>query len=93
MATAQFRSAIAEPWISLPPVRVGKLPPGLGTPDVYVVVETEDKLLRIDVYVDERCAPFSDVLIWGDFVVIGLERLPRSAQPRRDQDDQRRDLL
>jgi hypothetical protein len=72
--TAEFREAISEPWLSLEPVRVGKPPSGLGTPDVYVIVDAGETLLRIDVYSpgDERCAPFQEVLIWGDLVVIGF---------------------
>ena len=73
MATAQFRDTIPGPWISIEPVRVGKLPAGLGTPDRYVVVEDGKKLLRIDVYLSryECGGPFEEVAIWGEFVLIG----------------------
>jgi hypothetical protein len=43
MATAEFRSAVSEPWASLQPVRVGKLPPGIGTPDRYVIVDAGER--------------------------------------------------
>lgn len=73
MATAEFRTAIWEPWTSLEPVRVGKVPSGVGTPDLYVIIDAGEKLLRVDAYLSlyECGGPFQEVVIWRDIVVIG----------------------
>lgn len=72
-ATAEFRRAISEPWLSVPPVRVGQIPSGFGTPERYVTVQTGDHLLRIDIYPDrDSCCAFEDVRIWREAVVVGF---------------------
>jgi hypothetical protein len=73
MATAEFRNVISEPWLSLEPVRVGQVPSGVGTPDLYVIVDAGEKLLRVDIHLSgyDCGAPFEEVAIWGDLVIIG----------------------
>jgi hypothetical protein len=56
------------------PVRVGRVPPGKGTPDVFVIVEENGKpVLRIDVYdlAPERSA-FAECIAWKHWIVIGI---------------------
>lgn len=73
MTQIAIRDAIDPPWTDLLPVRVGAIPDGLGTPDVYVTVETDGKpSLRVDVYADVECFAFEETLIWKEFLVIGL---------------------
>jgi hypothetical protein len=46
-----FRRAVVSPWTEMEPVRVDRVLPGKGTPDVFVINEENDKpVLRIDVY-------------------------------------------
>jgi hypothetical protein len=55
------------------PVRLGQVPPGRGTPDRFVVVESDDgPLLRVDLYrPSDECFAFEEVCLWSGFVVIG----------------------
>ena len=66
-------NAIAEPWITLEPVRIGRIPSGLGTPKLYVTADLGTKRIRIDVYHPiEGCGgPFTEAIFWHNFVVIG----------------------
>jgi hypothetical protein len=73
MTQIAIRDAIDPPWTNLLPVRVGAIPDGLGTPDIYVTVEIDGKpSLRVDVYADVECFAFEEALIWKEFLVIGL---------------------
>ncbi len=75
MVSAYIQHIIESPWIELEPVRVGKIPPGLGTPDRYVIVAVDNKpYLRVDVYGDgsNEMFAFEEVIIWNQWVVIGF---------------------
>jgi hypothetical protein len=70
-----FHPVIESPWTEINPIRVGKISPGLGTPDVFVLAETADETrIRIDVYVDrsEESFCFQEAALWHDWVVIGF---------------------
>lgn len=56
------------------PVSVGKAPPGVGTPAIYVTVEEDDDpILRVDVYEAEPAVhAFADAVVWAGLVVIGF---------------------
>lgn len=72
---ASFRSAIGSPWTEMEPVRVGRVPPGKGTPDVFVIVEENDEpVLRIDVYYDAAVeqSAFAECIVWQHWIVIGI---------------------
>ena len=58
----------------LDPIRVGRVPVTLGTPDRYVTVVQDDKpVLRIDVYAyGADCFAFEEVIVWHDMVIIGF---------------------
>jgi hypothetical protein len=75
----RFAQVIESPWTGLNPIRVGTIPPGHGTPDVFVLVETPDQTrLRIDVYTDRSLESFSfqEAALWQDWIIIGFgERL------------------
>jgi hypothetical protein len=73
MITASFHNCADPPWGCVKPLRVGCVPTGLGTPDTYVLVENDgEPLLRVDVYCDVDCYAFEDLIVWREFVVIGL---------------------
>jgi hypothetical protein len=60
------------------PIRLGTVPPGLGTPDRFVTLEDEQgPRLRIDLYrsADEACC-FEELQLWSRLIVLGCgERL------------------
>jgi hypothetical protein len=68
----RFRETIDEPWLSVEPIRLGKIPSGLGTPDFYVTATTPAGPIRIDFYSDsETVHLFQDAIIWENNIVIG----------------------
>ena len=70
-----FEQVIDSPWIKLSPIRVGKIPPGLGTPDVFVLAEDADGTrIRVDVYSDgpEDYSCFREAILWHHWVVVGF---------------------
>lgn len=68
-----LQTTINASWTDLAPVRVGKVPDGLGTPDVYALVLADgEPFLRIDLYApSEECFAFQEAIAWRDFIVIG----------------------
>jgi hypothetical protein len=73
MITASFQKIADVQWERVGPVRVGCVPTGLGTPDVYVLVKNDGvPLIRVDVYGDMDCYAFEDVIVWREYVVIGF---------------------
>jgi len=66
---------IESPWTELNPIRVGKISPGNGTPDLFVLVEVPDRpSLRIDVYGDpsKETFAFQDAVLWHKWIAIGF---------------------
>jgi hypothetical protein len=73
MITASFQHFADSQGEYVKSVRVGCVPTELGTPDVYVLVENDGvPFIRVDVYGDEDCYAFEDVIAWREFVVIGF---------------------
>jgi hypothetical protein len=69
-----FQQVITSPWTELSPVLVGKIPPGLCTPEVFVLVEGADTTrIRIDVYADscEELTCFQEAILWHNWVAVG----------------------
>jgi hypothetical protein len=72
--TTTLTDSIDGKRIRLDPIRVGRVPVTLGTPDRYVtVVKDDEPVLRIDVYAyGPDCFAFEEVIIWHDMVIIGF---------------------
>ena len=72
-ATITWLDSIDSPWLGVHPARIGDIPPGLGTPDKYILLARDDHpLLRVDAYPSsEESFTFQDALIWHGFLVIG----------------------
>jgi hypothetical protein len=71
MYQLELRHAIEAPWVAMEPIRVGTVPGLLSTPGVYVTVEQDGMpLMRIDAWPAAK-GPFTDVLMWRGFVVLG----------------------
>ena len=69
--TVNFSSSIEEEWTILSPIYLGDVPPGLGTPDAYCLVNRdEEKILRIDLY--GAHSPFQEASFFQGWVVIGF---------------------
>jgi hypothetical protein len=71
---AAFTESIDSDTLLLDPIRVGRVPVTLGTPDRYVtVVKDDEPILRIDVYAyGPDCFAFEEVIMWHDMVIIGF---------------------
>ncbi|MBA4068161.1 MAG: hypothetical protein C0501_31570, partial [Isosphaera sp.] len=68
-----FTATIDGPWLDLAPVRVGRVPAGLGTPDRYLTASVGDgQRVRIDLYRGDEACAFEDACLWGGWLVIGF---------------------
>jgi len=74
MLTASFSHSINGVWLHLEPVRVGRVPVSIRTPDRYVTVTGDDRpVLRVDVYsYGPDCFAFEEVIAWRDLILIGF---------------------
>lgn len=67
------RIRIDRPWLALPPRRVGAVPPGLGTPDYFVLIGTDDApRMRIDVYRGQASGFLVDIYEMETSVIVGF---------------------
>src|ERR1700724_4169256 len=67
--------ALDPPWTTMPPLRLGSVPSGVGTADLFVTISDDDRaLLRVDLYGDssEENFTFQDALVWHDQVFVGF---------------------
>jgi len=75
MLSVNQLSAIDSPWTTMPPLRLGKVPSGLGTADLFITISDDDRaLLRVDLYGDSSEESFTcqDALVWHDHVFVGF---------------------
>ena len=58
----------------MPPHRLGKIPSGLGTADLFVTISDDDLLLlRVDLYGDSsESFTFQDALVWCGRIFVGF---------------------
>jgi hypothetical protein len=74
MLSVKQLATIDSPWTTMPPLRLGKVPSGLGTPDLFVTISDGDRaLLRVDLYGDSSSETFAfqDALVWCERVFVG----------------------
>ena len=72
---AVISESIGAESLRLDPVRVGRIPAGVGTPDRYVTVidERDVPILRVDVYARAPSGfAFEDALIWRGNLIVGF---------------------
>src|ERR1039458_1133610 len=58
----------------MPPLRLGRVPSGLGTADLFITISDGDRaLLRVDLYGDSSSQTFTfqDALVWCEHVFVG----------------------
>ena len=64
---------VESAWVTMPPVRLGRIPTGLGTADLFVTIEDENgPILRADLYADQSPFVNRDALIWGERGFVGF---------------------
>jgi len=66
--------ALDSPWTTMPPLRLGKVPSGLGTADLFLTISDDDRpVFRVDLYgyCCEESYTFQDALVWSDRVFVG----------------------
>jgi hypothetical protein len=77
---------IDSPWTAMPPLRLGKIPSGLGTADLFVTISDGDRaLLRVDLYGDSSSESdtFQDALVWCEHVFVGFGHRAYVIDPRK----------
>lgn len=70
-----YSDVLDEPALRLAPIRVGRVPRHLPTPDLYVIASDEEGVRRrIDVYGDSGAEVFcfTEAILWQRWVVIGF---------------------
>ncbi len=64
---------VESPWVTVPPLRLGKVPSGLGTANLCVTIEDDDgPVLRADLYADQSLFVKQEAMIWGDREFVGF---------------------
>ena|SRR5882762_6621566 len=67
---------VESPWVTVPPLRLGKVPSGLGTANLCVTIEDDDgPVLRADLYdlyADQSLFVKQEAMIWGDRGFVGF---------------------
>lgn len=63
-----------SPWITMPPLRLGRIPAGQGTAHLFVTISDDDRaLLRVDLYpAFDDSFTFHDAVVWYDRVFVGF---------------------
>jgi hypothetical protein len=60
-------------WVTMPPLRLGNVPSGVGTADLFVTIEEDDApILRVDLYADQSLFAKQDAMIWGERAFVGF---------------------
>jgi hypothetical protein len=72
MIEVTIQDKIDRPWDQLRPIRLGSIPKGLGTPNIFVTVYANSKPpIRLDMYADsDETHIFEEALFCYDFVTI-----------------------
>ena len=60
-------------WVTMPPLRLGRVPSGLGTADLFVTIKDDGvPILRVDLYADQSPFVKQDSMIWGERGFVGF---------------------
>lgn len=85
MYLVSFQTNLEGPWRSMNPIRVGRVPVGEPEPNRWVTVERDgNPVARIDVY-SEHDGPFTELIVWGRFVVLGFAQAVHLIAPHNQQ--------
>jgi hypothetical protein len=75
MIEVAYSDVLDDPALRLPPIRVGRIPRHLPSPDLYVLASDDERVrLRVDVYGDAAAEAFcfTAAIWWKPWVVIGF---------------------
>ncbi len=73
MYRAELHNTVDGPWIAMEPIRVGVVPTGASTPEVFVTVERDGMpFARIDAWPLWNKL-FTQALAWKHFIVLGMQ--------------------
>ena len=73
MLVASVSTVIDAAYLRLSPIRVGRVPTSLSTPDLYVTVAEGDTVVRVDAYAfGSQSFAFQDAVVWRDKLAIGF---------------------
>jgi len=65
--------SVESAWVTMPPLRLGKVPSGVGTADLFVTLEDDDApILRVDLYADQSPFVKQEAMIWGERGFVGF---------------------
>jgi len=65
--------SVESAWVTMPPLRLGKVPSGLGTADLFVTIQDDEApILRVDLYADPSPFVKQDAMIWGERGFVGF---------------------
>jgi len=68
----QMSLPVGSAWVTMPPLRLGNVPSGLGTAGLFVTIEDDDApILRVDLYADQSPFVKQDAMIWGERAFVG----------------------
>ena len=69
-----FSNSLDPDWLCVEPVRVGRVPLSLPTPDRFVTFAEDGRpVLRVDVYsYDPDCFAFEEAIVWRALALIGF---------------------
>jgi len=69
----QMSLPVESAWITMPPLRLGNVPSGLGTADLFITIEDDDgPILRVDLHADQSPFVNQDAIIWGERAFVGF---------------------
>jgi hypothetical protein len=91
MLSAKQRLTIDMPWVGMTPLRLGKVPTGLRTADLFVTISDDDRaLLRVDLFGDSSSESFTfqDAIVWGERVFVGYGHRVYVIEPKKQAGSQ-----
>jgi hypothetical protein len=72
MLRIAHQPTIELPWTTMQPLRLGRVPSGVGTADLFVTISADDfPVLRVDLY-GNAFASANDAIVWREHVFVGF---------------------
>jgi hypothetical protein len=79
--------ALDSPWVKMLPLRLGKIPSGLATPDFFITISSDSvALLRVDLYGFEAYPTFREAIVWCERVFVGFGHRVYVIDPKKKSD-------
>src|SRR4051812_26878644 len=68
-------TTIDPPWTDVAPIRLGAVPRGRGTPDLFALVTVPERApIRLDLYraLDSELYVHDEVIVWHEWIAVGF---------------------